>query len=90
MASLHSEGSPTLSMRHWIRIVADPQFTVEQVLLAVGEQVGHNNIVYGSRMNIAVLTFLKEECLVYLIAEGGVVLDDTFVTVSPLMYLKHE
>ncbi|XP_025765058.1 uncharacterized protein LOC112847526 [Oreochromis niloticus] len=54
MASLPSEGSPPLSIRHGARVVAPQQYTVEQVLLAVGEQVGHENITYGSRMNKAV------------------------------------
>lgn len=31
-----------------------PQFTVEQVLLAVGKQAGHEDITYGSQMNKAI------------------------------------
>ncbi|KAL3968041.1 neuroligin [Sarotherodon galilaeus] len=84
MASLPSEGSPPLSIRHGARVVAPQQYTVEQVLLAVGEQVGHENITYGSRMNKAVVAFLREERLVHLLVERGIVLDDLFVAASPL------
>lgn len=84
MASLPGEGSPPMSIRHGIRVVTDPQYTVEQVLLAVGEQVGHENIKYGSRMNKAVVAFLREERLVHELVESGLVLDDLFVSVSPL------
>ncbi len=37
---------------------------VESVLLAVGEQIGCENISSASRMNKAVAVFLKEEQLV--------------------------
>ena len=84
MASLPGEGSPPLSIRHGIRVVTTPQYTVEQVLLAVGEQVGHENITYGSRMNKAVVAFLREERLVHTLVETGLVLEDLFVAVSPL------
>lgn len=84
MASLHGGGSPPLSIKHGVRIVAEPRYTVEQVLLAVGEQVGHENISYGSRMSKAVVAFLREERLVHLLVERGLVLDDLYVPVSPL------
>ena len=64
--------------------MADPQYTVEQVLLAVGELVGHENITYGSRMNKAVVAFIREERLVHTLVETGLVLDDLFVAVSLL------
>ncbi|CAI5685842.1 unnamed protein product [Oreochromis niloticus] len=84
LKSGRSEGSPPLSIRHGARVVAPQQYSVEQVLLAVGEQVGHENITYGSRMNKAVVAFLREERLVHLLVERGIVLDDLFVAVSPL------
>ena len=33
--------------------------TVEQVLLAVGEQKGHGNILYASRMNTALVVVFE-------------------------------
>ncbi|KAK7879904.1 hypothetical protein WMY93_033428 [Mugilogobius chulae] len=84
MAAPSAEGSPPLSMRHGVRVVADPRFSVEQVLLALGEKVGHANIVYGSRMNKAVVVFFNEVRLVHDTVESGLVLGNEFVTVSPL------
>lgn len=46
-----------LSMKHGVRVVADSHLSVERVLLAVGEKIGYNNIVYGSRMNKVVVIF---------------------------------
>lgn len=47
-------GSPFLSIRHGVGVMSAPQFTVEQVLLAVGKQAGHEDITYGSQMNKAI------------------------------------
>lgn len=84
MATPSDEGAQPPSLKHGVRVVADPKFTVEQVLLGVGEQVGHANITYGSRMNKAVVAFLREERLVHDLVESGLVLDNEFVAVSPL------
>lgn len=64
--------------------MAPQQYTVEQVLLAVGETVGHKNITYGSQINKAVVVFLHEEQLVHLLVERGVSFDDLLVAISPL------
>lgn len=40
-----------LSLKHGVRVVTQPNTTVEHVLLALGEQVGHRNISFASRMN---------------------------------------
>lgn len=50
-------------------------------LLAIGQQVGHGNIRYGSRMSKAIVAFLQEEHLVHLIVKKGLVLDDLFLAV---------
>lgn len=84
MAVPSAEGSPPLSTRHGVRIVAEPRFSVEQVLLALGEKVGHGNIVCGSRMNKAVVVFFSEVRLVHDMVESGLVLGNEFVTVSPM------
>ena len=52
--------------------------TVEQVLLAVGEQIGHGNMPYASHMNKALVVFLKDQSCVSL------TLDEEFFPVSPL------
>lgn len=76
--------TPPLSIGHGIRFVTDPGVTMEAALLAVGEQIGYNSISYASRMNKAVVVFLKEERLVHELIESGVFINDLFVQVSPL------
>ncbi len=76
--------TPPLSIGHGVRFITDPGVTMEGALLAVGEQVGHDNISYASRMNKATVVFLKEERLVHVLIESGVFVNDTFVQVSPL------
>ena len=78
------EAGRTPSIKHGARVAAEPRFTVEDVLLAVGEQVGHENISYGSRMNKAVVVFLKEERLVHTLVGVGITLDGGLVCVTPL------
>lgn len=84
MVSLPEEGPPPLSIRHGVRIVVDSRCSVEQVLLAVGEQIGHENISYGSRMSKAVAVFVKAEWFVHMLVENGLILDDAFIAVFPL------
>ena len=74
--------TPSLSLRHGLRIVSPPSVTMEQVLLEVGEQVGHVNISYASRMNKAVVVFLKDQRFVTQLIESGLELNDEFLTVS--------
>ncbi|TWW78233.1 hypothetical protein D4764_11G0003540 [Takifugu flavidus] len=59
-----SSGTPSLSIRHGVRVQTDPSVSVEEVLLAVGDQVGHANLSYASRMNRGVVVFVKGERLV--------------------------
>lgn len=65
MASL---GTLSLSLKHGVRLLPQPSSLVEQVLLAEGEVVGHENISYASRMNKALVVFLKNQvCVMNLI-----------------------
>ena len=79
-----SSETPPVSLRHGVRLVPQPTSTVEQLLLAVGEQVGHGNISYASRMNKAVVVFFKEQKFVRELIESGVTLNEEFIQVSPL------
>lgn len=67
---------------------------MEQVLLAVGEQVGHENITYSSWMNKAVVVFLHEEQLVHLLVERGIssplFVPSTWITMSNVHNLSIE
>lgn len=53
--------------------------TVEEVLLAVSEQVGHDKLFFASRMNKAVDVFLTNE-----LTESGMFIRDIFLQVSLL------
>ena len=80
-----SSETPPPSIRQGVRIVPpDNNVTMEEVLLAAGEQVGHDNLSFASRMNKAVVVFLKDEACVYQLIESGVFIRDAFVQVSPL------
>ena len=69
-------GTSPLSLRHGFRCVTEATVTVEEFLAAVGEKVGYENVAYASRMNKAVVVFLKEECLVDRMVEHGVLLKE--------------
>ncbi|KAF0044201.1 hypothetical protein F2P81_003359 [Scophthalmus maximus] len=76
-----SSETPPPSIRQGARIVPpDSDSTVEEVLLAVG----HDQLVFASRMNKAVVVFLKDELHVHMLVESGVFIRDIFVQVSPL------
>ena len=80
-----SAETPPPSIRQGVRIVPpDSSVSVEEVLLAVGEQVGHDNLSFASRMNKAVVVFVNEEPLVHQRVQSGVFIRDLFVQVSPL------
>ena len=62
----------------------DSKVTVEEVLLAVSEQVGHDKLSFPSRMNKAVVVFLTDEPHIHQLIQSGVFIRDSFVQVSPL------
>ncbi len=69
---------PSLSLRNGFRCVPEAGTMIEEVLLATGEKVGHENIIYASRMNKAVVVFLKNEQLVNRLIESGVWVKEKF------------
>ena len=63
MASL---GTLSLLIRHCVRLQPDPSVSVEEVLLAVGDQVGYANLSYASRTCLKhVLSFMRQ-CFMFL------------------------
>ncbi|KAL6463439.1 hypothetical protein MHYP_G00278300 [Metynnis hypsauchen] len=74
----------SLSRSHGFRCVPLAEARVEDVLLVVGEIVGFDQIYSISRMNKAVVVFLREEGLVNELVESGICVLETFVPVSPL------
>lgn len=71
-----------LTRRHGVKIVS--KASVEDCSLAVGEVVGCENVVSASRMNNAIVVFLKTTELANIVVESGVVVDNAFVPVLPL------
>lgn len=51
---------------------------MEDVLIAVGDQIGHENIVSASQMNQAVIVFLKEQNAVNHLIVNGLTVKDAF------------
>ena len=79
-----SAETPAVSIRHGVRLVPDPGIPIEEVLLAVGNSIGHDNMCHASRMNKAVVVFMKEERYVNQLVESGTVIRNLYVEVSPL------
>ncbi|XP_060721945.1 uncharacterized protein LOC132842949 [Tachysurus vachellii] len=61
MASLTQRGTSPVSLRHGVRCMPANGVSVEEVLLAMGKEVGNENIFAASRMNKAVVVFPREE-----------------------------
>lgn len=79
-----SGGTVSVSLRNGFRCVPEPTASIEDVLIVVGDQVGHENINSASRMNKAVVVFLKTEQHVNQIIENGLWVKGMFVPVTPL------
>lgn len=61
MASPSMGGALPITLRNGFRCVPEANTSIEDVLFAVGAKVGHDNISSASRMNKAVVVFLKNE-----------------------------
>ncbi len=72
------------AIRNGFRCVPADGVIVEDVLVATGEAVGHKNISSASRMNKAVVVFLKSQHLVNQIIESGLIVNEDLVQVTPL------
>lgn len=73
-----------MSLHNGFRCVPADGVIVEDVLVATGEAVGHENISSASRVNKAVVVFLKAHHLVNQIIESGLIVNDDLVQVTPL------
>lgn len=85
MASTPSGGASQVSLRHGVRCVPAQGVTVEDVLLAIGEKVGYENITTASRMNKAVVVFVEKEDIVNQLISDGIVVSGDFLIISPLV-----
>lgn len=71
MVSTLPGGRTPLSLHNGFRCMPEASATIEDVLLAVCEQIEHENILSASRMNKAVVVFLQTETLVNKVNENG-------------------
>ncbi|KAJ3609302.1 hypothetical protein NHX12_023825 [Muraenolepis orangiensis] len=77
--------SETPPLRQGVRIAPqDSSVSVEEALLAAGRQVGHGSLLIASRMNKAVVVFVKSEQIVHQLVASCVFIRDLYVQVSPL------
>ncbi|KAM9481499.1 extracellular calcium-sensing receptor-like [Clarias gariepinus] len=77
-------GGESLSLRNGVRCVTDNGVLVKEVLLAVGEQVGCDNIYSVSRMNKAVVVFVKKTSLGSALIKSRIIVRGSAVRVTPL------
>lgn len=73
-----------LSLRNGFRCLPADGVEVEDLLIATGEAVGHENISYASRMNKAVVFFLKAHNLVNRVIESSLIINANLVQVTSL------
>jgi len=76
-AGMESVPGSALSLRHGCRCVPEPGVTVEDLLVVIGEQIGFDNILSASRMNKAIVVFLKSETLVNQVTVSGLWVKET-------------
>ncbi len=79
-----SDGFATLTARHGCKCLSDVSITVEDCLAAISSEIGAPNILSESRMNKAVVVFVKEESMVHHLVEVGLSVGDVFLPVLPL------
>ncbi len=84
MTSTPARGASPLTVRNGFRCASEINSSIEDVLLAVGAKVGHENISSASRMHKAVVVFLKNEKQVKDLIESGIWINETFVPITPL------
>lgn len=82
MAGPGTDDFSFLTREHAIKVPT--RTSVEKCSLAVGGLIGHENILSASRMNNAVVLFLRSEHMAHYLIEQGIVVDDEFLTVLPL------
>lgn len=87
MASFPNGGEPPppVSLRNGIRCVPAAGVEVEEVLITFGEQISFENISSASRMNKAVVIFVKEEEVANHLIINGIVVSGDFINVSMLV-----
>lgn len=74
-----------MSLRHGVSCVPVQGVTVEDVLLAIREKVGYENITSASRMYEAVVVFVEKKDIVNRLVRDRIVVSDDFLIISHLV-----
>ncbi|KAK3567282.1 hypothetical protein QTP86_016084, partial [Hemibagrus guttatus] len=82
MANPNTLQYESLTRRHGVRVVCSA--SVEECVLAIGDVVGHGNIVAASRMNSAIVVFLNDVAKVTKLTGQGIIINNELKLVSPL------
>ncbi|TWW81836.1 hypothetical protein D4764_01G0016510 [Takifugu flavidus] len=73
-----------LSRRHGVKVGAGSVLSVEEVALAVGQEIGHGSVKSAARMNRAVVLFVEQVEQANRLVETGITVGGQFVQVTPL------
>lgn len=80
----NSDGCASFTAQHGYKCLPDESITVEDCLIAISSEVGARNIVSASKINKAVVVFLREVSLAQHLVEFGLSVRDTFLPILPL------
>ncbi|TWW62689.1 hypothetical protein D4764_04G0013360 [Takifugu flavidus] len=73
-----------LSRRHGVKVGAGSMLSVEEVALAVGQEIGHSSNKFAAHMNRAVVLFMEKVEQANRLVETGITVGGQFVQVTPL------
>lgn len=82
MAVPGAQGLSSLTRRHGVKVAS--AVSVESCCLAVGEVVGHENIMSASRMNSAIVIFFNTIEKANEIVQRGIIIDGVLTPVLPI------
>lgn len=82
MAVPGAQGLGSLTRRHGVKVAST--VSVESCCLAVGEVVGHENIMSASRMNSAIVIFFNTIEKANEVVQRGIIMDGVLTPVLPL------
>lgn len=84
MTSPSVGGALPITLQNGFRCAPDVNTSIKDVLLAVGAKVCHENFSSASRMNKAVVVFLKNENQVKNLIKSGIWINEMYMRITPL------
>lgn len=90
MSSDSDPDENSLSPEHGFRCIPEPSVDLEDLLLAVGEEVGCENIISASNWGDGVAVFLNNKHLVNMLIENGIFINDVFLEMMPFVQPEHK